>query len=122
MRRIVFVVSIALFAFACSEDAPSPVEPAAGLVPSAGESFVSGRVVARFRPGASVAQLVAAQGAAVHSELALGAKLLSVPAGRELQVAAALGRNPHVEFAEPDWIRTLGIPCATGDCTPPNDT
>jgi thermitase len=128
MRRIVFVVSIALFAFACSEDAPSPVEPAAGLVPSAalspaaGESFVSGRVVARFRPGAPVAQLVAAQGAAVHRELALGAKLLSVPAGRELQVAAALGRNPHVEFAEPDWIRTLGIPCATGDCTPPNDT
>jgi thermitase len=96
--------------------------PSAALSPAAGESFVPARVVARFRPGAPIAQLVAAQNAAVHRELALGTKLLSVPAGRELQVAAALGRNPHVEFAEPDWIRTLGIPCATGDCTPPTDT
>ena len=128
MRRIIFVVSVALFAFGCSQDAPSPLEPAAGLSPSAaispaaGESFVPARVVARFRPGAPVAQLVAAQNSAVHRELALGAKLLSVPAGRELQVAAALSRSPHIEFAEPDWIRTLGIPCATGDCTPPTDT
>jgi thermitase len=128
MRRIVFVFAVVSVALSCSRDAPSPVgpasslSPAAGLLPAAGESFVPGRVVARFRPGAPVALLVATQTAAIQRDLALGAKLLSVPAGRELQVAAALAHNPHVEFAEPDWIRTLGIPCATGTCTPPNDT
>ncbi|HYO46801.1 MAG TPA: S8 family serine peptidase [Gemmatimonadota bacterium] len=128
MRRIVFAFAVASFAFACSKEAPSPVGPAAsGLSPAASlapaaEAFVPGHVVARFRPGAPVAQLVAAQNAAVYRDLALGAKLLSVPAGRELTVAAALVRSPHVEFAEPDWIRTLGIPCETGSCTPPNDT
>jgi thermitase len=129
MRRIVFVFAVVSFAFACSSDSPSPVGPLTGGIspatafgPAAAlESFVPGRVIARFRPGAPVAQLVAAQNAAVHHDLALGAKLLSVPAGRELQVAAALAHNAHVEFAEPDWIRTLGIPCATGSCTPPTD-
>ena len=128
MPRIALAIAVISLIVSCSTEAPSPVAPAAGgpspaaVAPAAGESFVPGRVLARFRSGAPVAQLVAAQNAAVHRDIGLGLKLLSVPAGNELNVAAALAHNPHVEFAEPDFIRTLGIPCETGDCTPPTDT
>jgi subtilisin family serine protease len=82
---------------------------------------VPGRVIVRFRPGAPTAQIMAGQNASIERNLRLGGRLLAVPQGREIEVAAALARNPHVEFAEPDWIRTLGIPCELGTCEPPTD-
>ncbi len=43
-----------------------------------------------------------------------------MPAGREVAVAAALSRNPNVEFAEPDRIRTTGDPTCPS-CALPSD-
>jgi subtilisin family serine protease len=44
--------------------------------------------------------------------MTLGIRVLSVPAGAESRVAQALARNPAVEFAEPDWIRTFSDPAS----------
>jgi hypothetical protein len=38
--------------------------------------------------------------------------ILDVPEGEERTIAAALAKNPNVEFAEPDWIARVG-PCET---------
>jgi serine protease len=100
---------------ACSDDSMTPSET--GLVPDApvmsqqsADPFVEGRVLARFSPGANAAAVAARAGASIDRAMALGIKILSVPAGNELVVANALSRNPNVEFAEPDWIRTFGDP------------
>ena len=101
---------------ACSDE---PMAPAGtGLAPDAAalgqqqsaDPFVEGRVLARFAPGASAAAVAARAGASIEREISLGILVLDVPAGAEMTVAEALSRNPNVEFAEPDWIRTFGDP------------
>ncbi|MGD2070829.1 MAG: S8 family serine peptidase [Gemmatimonadota bacterium] len=79
---------------------------------SAGQAapLVPGRVLARFRPVAAASEVAASAGAVLDRPLALGVQVLSVPVGAELRVARALSRNPNVEFAEPDWLRTFGDP------------
>ncbi len=115
---------------ACAE--PTSVEPPTGapstsLVASAGSApsaqsagFAPGHVIARFTPGADRAAVAAGQGAVPLRELTTDTWLLGVPDGAEVAVANALTRNPNVEYAEPDHLRTLGDPlCPT--CTFPND-
>ena len=83
--------------------------------------YVTGAVVARFRPTASAVQVAAAHGASLNREMLLARTfLLRVPAGRERAVAQALARNPNVEFAEPDHLLRLSG-CEVGSCTSPND-
>jgi PKD repeat protein len=128
MRRISTLVLGALLLGACSDEFESPTQPEAPggdavLALSGSGDIVEGRVLVRFRPGANAQSILAAQGASVERPLVLGIQMLRVPAGRELTVANALLNNPNVEFAEPDYFRTVGIPCETaaGVCTPPDD-
>ncbi len=114
MRRsilpLALVSSVALFA--CADDQQPTAPTTAPLFNRAQQAdlFVPGRVLARFQPGAPAAQIAASQGASVQREVTLGILMLSVPAGRELQVVEALNRNPNVQFAEPDFLRTFGNP------------
>jgi subtilisin family serine protease len=118
MRRALAVLATAAIGISACTDTPLPSAPdTAPTTPSLAvttaqqvEPFVAGRVLARFRPGAPAAQIAAAQGAAIDREVTLGILMLSVPAGRELPVAEALSRNPNVEFAELDYLRTFGQP------------
>ena len=83
--------------------------------------YVTGAVVARFKPGASAAQVAAAHGASVKRAMLLARTVvLNVPVGRERAVAQALAHNPNVEFAEPDYLMDVS-PCEVGACTAPDD-
>ncbi|MFG0252748.1 MAG: S8 family serine peptidase [Phycisphaerales bacterium JB038] len=87
------------------------VSPQTAAAPSSQEPWiVPGRVLVQFRPGAPADELAAAAGGSVDRVMALGIRVLSVPAGAEARVAAALARNPNVVFAEPDLIVPLGDP------------
>jgi subtilisin family serine protease len=129
MRKLLGL-SLALTIVACAQDRSAPPtspEPAAtasqGLTASADGGYVAGKVLVRFY-GAPSWSLLADQGATIESEIVAGVKRLNVPVGNELAVVDALKASPLVEFAEPDYIRTYGIPCAAtdGDCTAPTDT
>jgi PKD repeat protein len=112
----------------CAENNPTEPAPAtkaaASAIPgtAAVNAHVPGRVLALFQPGADRVPIAAAHGATPQREVVLGVWLLQVPEGREQAIAAALGRDPNVVFAEPDWIRTISeVPCKTGTCAVPND-
>ena len=132
MRRLAGL-ALLVVALACADDRAAPTAPGSAspstpvaaashdVVASAGADYVQGRVLVLFRPGAPVASLLAPHRASVRREVLLGIQMLDVPAGAERAVAAALARNPWVEFAEPDYLRTHGIPCGTGDCRAPTD-
>ena len=116
------IAACAIALVACSE---SPVEPLeSGGPPSLSSSrpgrYVPGRVLVRFRTGADEAALARAQGAELEKTVALRVRILRVAPGREVAVARALSRRPDVEFAEPDWLRTVDDPTCPG-CTLPND-
>jgi subtilisin family serine protease len=127
LRRFSSLAVTAMLVVGCSDrevpthPAGAPAEPTYSVAPSG--DFVEGRVLVRFHPGANGAALAAAHGASVERSVALGIQMLRVPAGREVAVAQALSRNPNVEFAEPDYVRTVGLPCksASGVCTAPSD-
>lgn len=70
-------------------------------------SITAGQILVKFRDGGAAAgvlrQLGLGEGPGVGST---GAHLITVPAGRELQLIEALSRNPVVEYAEPDYVVT----------------
>jgi subtilisin family serine protease len=129
VKRLSVIAASALVLAGC-QDAGEPLAPEAVPALSVGQAgapvaseYVSGQILVRFRPGANRAQVAAANGASVQRELNLpGIFVLNVAPGRELAVASALARNPNVEFAEPDYVRTHGVICGTGICEPPTDT
>ncbi|MFP4622838.1 MAG: PKD domain-containing protein [Gemmatimonadota bacterium] len=99
----------------CAEQPVAPdgatfAPDAPALARQAADPFVEGRVLARFTPGANGAAIASSVGAKIERDLVLGIRVLNVPAGRELALAEALARNPNVEFAEPDYLRTFGDP------------
>lgn len=119
-------MALALFVAACADDPISPAPdanavdtPALGV--NAAEESVPGEVLVRFRPGVDGLAVARAHGASVERGIAFGIKVLRVPVGAEARVAAALSRNPNVEFAEPNFVRTFGFPCETTGCILPND-
>jgi serine protease len=122
-RSLVIVLSMGIVACSDGPQAPAVSDDARFGVGGGGaaQDFVEGRVLARFHPGAQRAAIAAASGATLEREIALGIDMLRVPAGRELQVAQALARNPNVAWAEPDFIRTFDVPCRLGSCTAPSD-
>ena len=128
MKRLAIIATGALVLSACQDSsdvlAPGATAPEAAPAFSAAASgeYVAGQILVRFAPGANRAQVAAAHGASVQRELLVpGIFVVGVAPGRELAVATALSRNPNVEFAEPDYIRTHGVLCATGTCEPPTD-
>lgn len=132
MRKLLGL-TLLLALVACSQDRTSPTAPlAAGptitsseaLTLSADGQYVAGRLLIRFRSGALVDDLLVPHLAVVEREVIQGVKLLKVTPGNELAIAAALRSSPWVEFVEPDYIRTYGVPCESPDtdCTLPTDT
>lgn len=117
------LVALAALLGGCSSETPTePTPSGTGALAPAGMQgrYVPGRVLVRFRPGASEGAIAGTQGASVRRTVAHRVRLLDVPAGRELAIARALARRSDVEFAEPDWLRTLDDPTCPG-CALPND-
>ncbi|HJR54448.1 MAG TPA: S8 family serine peptidase [Gemmatimonadota bacterium] len=121
--RLTVLVASGFVLAACSEEIPTEPEtaPSGQLQPAAaGGRYVPGRVLVRFRAGADEVALARAQGAVVQGTVAERIRLLRVNPGREMAVARSLGRRADVEFAEPDWLRTLDDPTCPG-CALPGD-
>ncbi|GGH99013.1 hypothetical protein ACFFGR_10605 [Arthrobacter liuii] len=63
----------------------------------------AGQILAKFRDDNAAAGVLVRHGLRQGSGIgSTGAHLVSVPAGTELRLADALGRDPAVEYAEPD--------------------
>src|SRR5688500_6294026 len=121
--RLAALAGLAFAILSCSETPIEPEVPTAGdLTPAAGGAgrYVPGRVLVRFRTGADEMAIATAQGAAVQGTVAHGIRLLRVQPGREMAVARSLARRGDVEFAEPDWLRTVDDPTCPG-CVLPGD-
>jgi thermitase len=71
------------------------------------EASVAGQIIVKFRDKGAAAGILRqhglSQGPGVGST---GAQLVKVPAGKELRLIEALGRNRAVEYAEPDELVT----------------
>ena len=122
LRLMAFSV-VAFGIVSCSETPTEPQpSPSGELTQAAGGAgrYVPGRVLVRFRAGADEAALARAQGASLEGTVAQRIRLLRVKPGREMAVARAMDRRPDVEFAEPDWLRTLDDPTCPG-CVLPGD-
>lgn len=128
MKRLAIIAAGALVLAGCqdSSDVLAPGSTAPEAAPSfstAGNGeYVAGQILVKFKPGADRASVARANGGSIGNEVLDRIFVMSVPAGRELTVVSALSHNPNVEFAEPDYIRTFGTPCALGDCITPLDT
>jgi thermitase len=67
----------------------------------------TGHIMVKFRDNAGAAGVLRQSGLGEGADIgSTGARLISVPAGKELQLVEALGRNPAVEYAEPDQVAT----------------
>ncbi|HYO48056.1 MAG TPA: S8 family serine peptidase [Gemmatimonadota bacterium] len=120
---VLALVASAIGTWACSEPPTEPENQAAGpLAPASNPAsrYVPGRVLVRFRTGADEHALARAEGATVQGTVVHRVRMLRVAPGREMAVARALSRRPDVEFAEPDWLRTLDDPTCPG-CALPAD-
>ncbi|MEW9872584.1 S8 family serine peptidase [Arthrobacter sp. HS15c] len=73
-----------------------------------GPSHVAGQIMVKFRDGAAAAGVLSRHGLGDGPGIgSTGARLIRVPAGKELQLVDALSRNPNVEYAEPDEVVTV---------------
>jgi thermitase len=78
-------------------------EPGNAATPS---SHMAGHILVKFRDNGAAANAQSfglSGGAGIGST---GAQIIPVQAGKELQLVAALSRNPAVEYAEPDELVT----------------
>ena len=99
-----------------SRPAP-PVPPTTDVV----ADFVPGRIIVRFKEGVNHIEVTRAHRATRGETMRLPrAEILHVPVGEELATAQAMGNDPEVEFAEPDYIMKVG-PCEVSTaCTLPD--
>jgi thermitase len=68
-----------------------------------GTSQVAGQILVKFRDNGAAAGVLRQHGLPLGTGVGdTGARIITVPAGKELQLIEALGRNPAVEYAEPD--------------------
>ncbi|HEU0078841.1 MAG TPA: S8 family serine peptidase [Longimicrobiaceae bacterium] len=128
MKRLAIIAASALVLAGCQDSsdvlAPGATTPEAGpAFSTAGNGeYVPGQILVKFTSRANAASVASAHGGSLRNEILDRIFVMSVPAGRELNVISALSHNPNVEFAEPDYIRTYGLPCSLGDCVAPLDT
>jgi thermitase len=70
-------------------------------------SRVAGQILVKFRDGGAAPSVLRQHGLSAGTDVGdTGAHLITVPAGKELQLIEALSRNPSVEYAEPDQAAT----------------
>lgn len=128
--RGLILAAVAIFTLSACSDS-EPTSPSGSLSPTAtpsfttmsdaGDLFVEGQVLVRFRPGAARNEIAEQNRAQPREELLLERTwLLEVEPGQELEIASNLSKNPNVEFAEPNYVYSV-IPCGIGDCTAPTD-
>ena len=68
-------------------------------------AITAGQILVKFRDNAAAAGVLRPHGLTDGPDVgSTGAHLITVPAGKELQLVEALGRNPMVEYAEPDYV------------------
>lgn len=71
-------------------------------------SHVRGQIIVKFHDDGDGPSVLRSHGLSEGPGIgSTGARLISVPAGRELQLIGALTRNPAVEYAEPDQVVTV---------------
>ncbi len=110
MRKTAFWLFLAfLLAFSLAWSAP-----AAGPQPGTG-AFAPDEVLVKFKPGTPASDQALAHrqiGGQLKAEItALGVQVIGVPAGTVEARVAAYGRNPNVEYAEPNYVAyAIGIP------------
>ena len=112
MRKLLPVAGV-VFLAACQHDsvptAPDAGSPNLSVQPvlQAAEEVVPGRVLAKFQPGSSPAAVASAYGLAVAGRGYADAfvVLRGAAVGNEHAVAARLGSDARVVFAEPDYRR-----------------
>ena len=70
-------------------------------------SHITGQIMVKFRDRAAATGVLRQHGLSEGAGIgATGAQLITVPAGKELQLIEALSRNPAVEYAEPNEVVT----------------
>ncbi|MET3706473.1 thermitase [Arthrobacter sp. UYEF6] len=70
-------------------------------------SHIVGQIMVKFRDNAAAPDVLRQHGLSDGGGIgSTGARLIKVPAGKELQLVTALSRNPAVEYAEPDQLVT----------------
>ena len=112
--RALGVAALAALALAACGEAPTsapmaetPAEDGLQIAQTvSGERYVAGRVLVKFRDAAD-GDVVAARMGAVKRVLGPDITALDVPVGQEMASIRTLRNDPRVEYAEPDWIRTL---------------
>ncbi|MEV7571551.1 S8 family serine peptidase [Pseudarthrobacter sp. NPDC089323] len=68
-------------------------------------SITAGQILVKFRDGGAAAGVLRQHGLREGPGVGTtGAQIITVPAGKELQLIEALSRNPVVEYAEPDYV------------------
>jgi serine protease len=118
MRRLLGISTLVFFA-AC-QDFAEPTAPAAdaqlGQLPSTSsiqvrDAVLAGEVVVRVQPGAEAEAVAASHGVAVAERGYAGAfVVMRGAAGNEIALAARIGADPRVVYAEPNYLRqTTGI-------------
>jgi len=106
MHRSHALVVLALVAvvFTAHPSAQHPASP----------QFVAGQILVKFRPGAAAAVQADVHRQAGGTRLAetprTRVQLVAVPAGDERGAINRYLRNPNVEIAEPNFIRSVGTP------------
>jgi thermitase len=91
---VVMVVGSLLGAVVSAHAAPDP-------------SITAGQILVKFRDGGAAAGVLRQHGLREGPGVGTtGAQIITVPAGKELQLIEALSRNPVVEYAEPDHVVT----------------
>jgi subtilisin family serine protease len=111
--RVVPAATLAALAFAACTDAP--VQPdAAGPAPNvaraaqAPERVAPGEVILQLKAGATLDDVLRPHGASKKADGYKGAFVVARTAvGNERALAALLARDARVEFAEPNYIRTV---------------
>lgn len=98
-----FLAGLAALVIAVSPLVAVPAASAAGDPPP----HVTGQILVKFRDDHASAGVLRQHGLANGPSVgSTGAHLITVPAGAELRLVAALSGNPAVEYAEPDAIAT----------------
>lgn len=94
LTALVMVVGTLLGAVVPGNAAPAP-------------SITAGQILVKFRDNAAAPGVLRPHGLSDGPGVgSTGAHLITVPAGKELQLIDALSRNPAVEYAEPDYVVT----------------
>lgn len=116
--RVKTFAAVTLVALALTGQ-PSPNAQAAR------SAFVTGEILVKFRPGIGAGAKADAHrqsGGTLRAEIArTGVQLLGVPAGEEAATVARYQRNPHVLYAEPNFVRRIPLSHSSGSEVVPGD-